>query len=212
MKTRFLLTALVLLLLGGGGSWWWAMREDPQLAKVRALGDEMFKPGQDVPREQRREQWETLRKEMEALTPEQREQLGDERRQEFERQTVERLTAFFKQPVEEQAKQLDEQIDQMQRWRERREQRRTEGDKPREGESSRGRGEGERRGPPGGGFGGAPWGGRGGGDANSRNERRREMIDRTSPEFRALTHEYRQMMGDRMKQRGIPAPSWGGPR
>ncbi len=210
MKTRLLIVAGLLTLLGGGGGWWWYTREDPQLAKVRMLGDELFRGDRDLPREERRQQWETLRKEVDALTPEQREQLGEERRQEFEKRTVERLTAFFKQPLEEQNKQIDEQIDQMQRWRERRQRRSDEGENNGDREGRRERGDDDRRGPPGG-FGGPPWAGsRGGpGDANSRNERRRDMIDRTSPEFRALTYEYRLRMGDRMKQRGIPAPSWG---
>ncbi len=144
-KRHWWIVALALLLTCGGSAlgWWWT-REDPQLAKVRQLGQDLFEKGRDLPREERREKWNTLREETEKLTDQQREKLDDERRQEFERRTVERLTAFFKLPVEEQDKQIDEEIDRMQRWREERERRRSEGE---------GR---ERRGPPSGGPPGAP--------------------------------------------------------
>ena len=38
-----------------------------------------------------------------------------------------------------------------------------------------------------------------------------DMLDRTSPEFRAMSNEYRLLMGQRMQQRGMTMPGpWGG--
>ncbi|MBM4068430.1 MAG: hypothetical protein FJ271_05730 [Planctomycetes bacterium] len=77
-----------------------------------------------------------------------------------------------------------------------------------------GRGFGAGGGGPGGGFGGPGGGGFGGKGRGKMTQEQREIrqknrLDATSPEHRAQRTEFRRLMGDKMKQRGV---SFGGGR
>lgn len=233
MSKRITIAAILLVLLAltswGGYRWYYA--EDPELAKIRALGEQLRSAGDDLPREQRREQWDQLRQQYEALPEAKREVLRDEREAEFMQREEQRLTEWFKLSPEERVADIDRQLDRMQSWRERGERRRAEREASGQAGGERGGPGGASAGGPGGGREGArdsgpgrggpgfgpPGDGRRGGwggspqDPTARNERRRDMLDRTSPEFRAMANEYRLQMGQRMQQRGMTMPGpWGG--
>lgn len=94
-----------------------------------------------------------------------------------------RMDEFFQLPRAEQQKRLDQIIDRMQA-----------------------------RQNNGGGRGGPGRGGRNMSEAQ-RDQRRKEMISRTDPKMRAQFDQFRQMMGQRMKERGIqgnPGGPWRG--
>jgi hypothetical protein len=185
-KKKWLIAAVILLLLlSATGAWAMWTREDPQLTKVR----DMLAQIEDAPWDQRRKQFEGVRPEMEKLTEEQRDELRDERRQRWEEREAQEMKKFFAMPHEQQIAELDKQIDRMEAWRKKREK---EGDR--------------RRGGPNGGnrFRG---GGRSfGQDANGGNaavDRSKRSLDRRSADSRAQRDQYRRMMADRMRQRGI---------
>lgn len=202
--------SLILLFTVIGGRWVWGYwSEQSQVNKVERLRDELFsEASRELPEEDRRARWEELRAEAERLSPEQRDRLRDEGRQRWEQHAEQRLTEFFALAPAERKAELDRQIDQMEAWRKRAEQRRN---------SEEGRSGG--RGGPGRGQDGASAGasadgpGTGGGssrfrsrssDPERRNERRRERLDSTTPEQRARWTEYRRQLTERRAERGLP--------
>jgi hypothetical protein len=207
------LCVALLLLLGGGVFAYGYFREDPQLAAVRALGEQMRDKGwENVTDDQRRQ----MRDAMDSLSDEQRDALWAEREQEMMAREDQRLAEFFALSAEEQRKALDEEIKRDEERRKQWEQRRREREN-----SDRQRGDGDRangdrgRGGPGGrdGFRGGPPGGRGGrsSDPTVRNERRRERLDRSTPQSRARRAEHRRLIAERRTQMGLP-PNTRGPR
>lgn len=165
--------------------------------KVQKLQQQLFtEAARAAPPEQRRTMMAEFRDEVRRLSPEQR--------AEFimagQREMKARFDQYFAMAPADKRKHLDQIIDRMQQ------------------QPAGGRG-----GPPGG-FGMGPPGGRGGPGggppgANSRpqtpeaiEQRRRERLDRTTPEQRALTDQIRTQMdkfrkdlNDRRTQRGMPA-------
>ena len=120
---------LIVALTGLGGSWAWGYwKERSQLNKIEQLRAELFsEASRELPPEERRARWEELRAEAELLSPAQRERLREEGRQRWEERAEERLAEFFAMPDEQRKQELDRQIDQMEAWRQRAEQRRSEG-------------------------------------------------------------------------------------
>jgi hypothetical protein len=95
------------LLLAGVLSAYWYLRPDPQLTKVREMGEQMrSEETRKLSREQRRELFGQFRKEMEKLSIEQRRQLVAERPNPFR----ERLDKFFHSSRAEQQAILDQTI------------------------------------------------------------------------------------------------------
>lgn len=196
MNKRVWFFAVPLLLIGGGIAW--AMfRPDPAMARVRELGQQAFDRSREMTDEERRDAFREHREAVEQLSDEQRAQL----REEFEQRGMERfeqhMDEFFAMTTEEQNEHLDEQIERMERWSERRER-----PEAREG-----------GGPPGGGRGQAGRGGPGRGstlDANARQQRSVDRLDRTSPKFRAKMTEYRRRMEERRAELGYPPRTGGG--
>lgn len=197
-KVKLLVLTCLVLLIGAGSVWGWSyFRGDPQMAKVKEMGSQLFsEASRDLPREERHKQWDSFRKEVDALTDEQRDALRREQMGRFSERMEEHLDEFLALSAEERTAQLDEQIDQMEERRQEWEQRRAEGD--RDGR----RGEGRR--------GGWDRGGRSN-DPNARNERQLRRLDATTPELRAKMTEYRRLMNDRRRERGLPESHWGGP-
>lgn len=233
-RTRgWLLAGMVVLLAAGSAGAYWYLREDPQLAKVRTMGAELRGNfgREGVTRDAMREQFRELRSEADKLSSEQREQLWAEERVRMQERMEAEMDKFFALGPAERTAALDREIDRMeafrQRWQERRAQREAEVDSGerrgrRRGEGGEGRPPGE-GGPPGGfggpfGFGGPPpgmggggerGGGRGGprgawGDPQRMQEFRRRMLDETSPTLRAKMYEYRRLMEARREARHLP--------
>lgn len=174
--------ALVLLLLLGYGTYR-AVRPDPDLKKVKQLQAQFASAEAKAwTPEQRSEKGRELRDAMGKLSESQRQAMGDERRQGFQRD----LEAYARMTPAEKTRHLDEQIN-------RGEQRRQQAGQ---------RNPGGTGGP--GTFGAGPRPG-GSSSVEDRQRRRKERLDRTTPEFRALTDQYRKDLEARRRQRGLPA-------
>ena len=182
------LAALLLLLLIGYGTYR-AVRPDPNLKKVKQLQQEFATRAKEWTPEQRREKGREMRQAMEKLSPAQRDALGAERQKQFEDQ----LRQYAQMSAADKARHLDEQINRSERMRQQMTTRTATGGGPRPagGPGAFGAGPGGSGGP------------RGTMSAEERDKRRKERLDRTSPEFRALMDQYRKDMNARRQQRGL---------
>jgi hypothetical protein len=169
------------------GAAWAYFRQDPVVAEMQQLRDQMFQ-NRDLPEADRRTQWDGFRQRMDGLTDAQRRAVWESGRDQFQRFGQQRMDEFFQLPPDQQKKRLDDMIDRMQQ-----------------------RGQ-NRNGGAGGQAGQGGRGGRGGRNMTEgqRDQRRKEMISRTDPKMRAQFDQFRQMLGDRMKQRGMTPPQGGG--
>ena len=181
------IAAVILLLLMGGIAYAFLPSEDPALARIEAIRQQM----DGATDEQRRELWGQMRQEFENLGDEAREQMREDWGQRREAREQEHLNEFFALSPQEQIKKLDEDIDREQEWRKRRAQR------ARSNQGQGNRGDGGR-----GGFGG-PRGGRSRSSSDDPNARRKSYLDKTTPQSRAMRSEYRRMRDERRQQRGI---------
>ncbi len=185
-------TILVLLVAAGG----YAMYpgQDPAVARIEALREQLDGASGD----QRRELFRQMRDEYEKLPEATREQLRAERDSRRELEDQKRMSKFFAMSPQEQIKALDESIKREEQWRKEREQRRGRGGDAGRGGGDAGRGAGD------GGRGNR--GGRGsrgdslGGDPNAR---RKAYLDSTSPQGRAMRGEYYRMRAERRQQLGL---------
>ncbi len=193
-KAKWLVLALLVLLFSGLGAWAMSSGEDPQVAKVQALREQL----EAAPEAQRRELWGQVREEMRKLPEEAREALFEDRRKEWEARENKQMQEFFSKTRAEQIAMIDKQIDESEKRRVERERRRAQG-----GQANRQGGGPGRGGPGGGGWGGGGRGGRGVTDPAARMDRTRNYLDKTTPESRAQRSEYRRMMDDRRQARGL---------
>ena len=181
------LVLLLLLLLGYGT--YCMIRPDPNLKKVKQLQAQFASAEAKAwTPEQRQEKGREMRAAMGRLSESQRQALGDEGRQAFQRE----LERYARMSPTEKARHLDEQINRSEQRRQQMAQRGpgTGGPQPGGG------------GPGGGGPGGGPRGPSS--SPEEREKRRKERLDRTTPEFRALMDQYRRDMETRRRQRGLP--------
>jgi hypothetical protein len=185
-----------------------ARREDPKVAEVRALARQAFgEEARDLPEEKRSELRKQFFEANRDLTDDQRRQLIDDRRKEFDK----RLDEYFKLSPEERKDFLNAEIDRMQERmkrfaglsKEQRERMRPPGGRGRDGDGRSG-GDGATKG------GGGP---RPPMSQQQRNEFARKMLDSTTPERRAQMAEFFTQMRAAMQARGItpPGPPGGGP-
>ncbi len=165
-------------------------RTDPAVAEMQQLRDQMFQ-NRDLPEADRRAQWDQFRQRMDGLSDAQRQAVWESGRDQFQSFGRERMDEFFQLPPDKQRQRLDEFIDRMQARQ--------------QNPNGGGNGPGGRGGPGGG------WGGGGNMTEGQRDQRRKEMISRTDPKMRAQFDQFRQMLGNRMKERGIQSPPGGGP-
>lgn len=159
---------------------WW-LWPDRRLSEVKALRAELFsEQGKKLSAEERKGKFEALRKASENLSPAQKQQLAKEGQQRFAQQ----MQRYVKLSKKEQLAYLDEQIDRM-----------TKGS-PKFDPSK-----------------GGPV------DANfavnkksmsnaDREHLRKQRLDATTPEFRALMSQYRKDLQARMTARGVTRPPW----
>lgn len=215
-KPQVITLAVAVLIVAAGAAWYFnPPNVDPQVAAIEQMGQQLFANRESMTEEQQRAAFTQMRAAYEQLTPEQRDEARDRRRREWEKRETEQMRKFFALPAAEQVKELDQRIDQMERWRkEREERRRRERANPSANANNgdRGRGGPGGGGPGAGGNGGGDRGGRGDGDGRrgggggtgaDRNERRQQYLNSTTAEQRAMRTEYRRMMSERRKQRGL---------
>ncbi len=199
-KVRLALAATVALLAVGGAVWAVAGKHGdtkPTVEVPQQFALDTLKKAQPGPA--MFEQMRGLRDRTD-LTDEQREQIRDNMRAAMEARMKAHVDEYFGATGDEKKKILDKHIDEFQKMREEMEARRKQegnqaggppgGDKPR-GEGDRGQG-----GP----------GGRGGG---SREERMARTQSR-NPDQTAKRMAYSAAIRERMKERGITPPQWGG--
>jgi exonuclease VII large subunit len=192
-KRRWLrLAALLLLLLLGYGTYR-AVRPDPNLKKVKQLREEFTAHAKEWTADQRQEKGKQMRDAMTKLSPAQRDAMAAEGRQRFQQE----LERYAKMSAADKRRYLDERIDQSERMRQQFARQNPNGTGPRPG----GGGPGTFAAGPGGS--GGP-GGRPATSPEERERRRKERLDQTTPEFRALMDQFRKDMNARRQQRGLP--------
>lgn len=208
---RFL---ILLILVALGFATWYGLEaagyfgksefsSDPQVAELQRMrkgfGNEPGTPPTEAQRD-------AMGEKMRALSDEQRREFFESGRQWMEDRMDARMKKFFTLSPEEQKKQLDEDIDRMQKGR-------------REGRGGSWGG-GDRRGSKegdaknsqtnaGNAKEGAKQEGRGQrhGSPEGRSARRKQMLSNSSPEQRAMRAEYRARMDTRMRERGLQPPT-----
>jgi len=188
-RRRWLLILLFLLLLGGIGR---AFRPDPHLSRARALQAEVFanRPA-GTPTAEQKARMQEFRQEVARLSPAQKRELFEPMRQKAQ----EKLAAYARLSPLEKIEYLDKAIDRAEKAR-------------KEGQQ-RGSGAGRAGGGPPGGAGG-PGGGRPPLTQDQIDQRRKERLDSTTPEERALRDQFRRDMNARRQQRGLPTGGGGG--
>lgn len=179
------LAALLLLLLLGYGTFR-AVRPDPNLKKVKQLREEFTAHAKDWTPDQRQQKGREMRTAMEKLSPEQRRALAAEGRQRFQQD----LERYRRMNQSEKVHYLDERINQMEKMRQQMAQLGAGGPRPGGGPGT---------------FGAGPGGsGRPSMSEEDRDRRRKERLDQTTPEFRALMDQFRKDLAARRQQRGLP--------
>ncbi|HKA06561.1 MAG TPA: hypothetical protein VKD71_04835 [Gemmataceae bacterium] len=180
-KRRWVRLTSVLLMLVAAYGLYRAIRPDPNLKKVKQLREE-FANAKDWTPEQRREKGREMRDAMQKLSPSQRDALAAEGMKRMQAE----MQRYAKMSPAEKTRYLDEQI--------------TRQEKMRQQFAQQNPGAGPRPGT----FGNGPRGG----SAEDREKRRKEMLDKTTPEFRTMRDQYRKDMAARRQQWGLPT----GPR
>ena len=182
-KRRWATRAAILAVLLVGYGTYRAIRPDPNLKKVQQIRQEFASDAAKAwTPDERKQKGQEMRTAMENLSPAQRNDLFAEGQQRFQKE----MENYSQMSAEEKTRYLDEQINRMEKGR----------------KAANGAGP-----PPGAGtFAAGPPGGPGRGPMSSqdRENRRREMLDRTTPEFRAQMDQFRKDMENRRRQRGLP--------
>jgi hypothetical protein len=189
--------AIFLLLLGLAGLVW-AVRPDPHLARAKELQNELFGPGaKNLSPAERKARFAEYRDQVKHLSADQKWELSAPMR---EKQKAE-MDRYFAMAPKEKTKYLDERIDRSEKLQKERNQKAQQG---------------KGGGPPGAvGFGGGPGankagvpggvpGGRPPPSAEEIEKRRKQFLERTTPEERARMDQFRKDMNDRRRQRGLP--------
>lgn len=154
-----------------------------------------------------REQFEARRAELNSLPQAYRQQYWATRGQERMAQQYKDMESFFKLSKPEQAKELDKRIAEEEKRRKDWEERRKQREAQRAQSGGNGNNNGGRSGSNGGGSGnggGQNGPGPGGPGGWGGNRGLAGMLDRTTPEFRAMMSAYRQAMAQRRAQLGLP--------
>jgi hypothetical protein len=204
------LVVMVLLMIGLTAAsvfGWRKYQEAKIVADAKEMQAKLF--DEKTSAEERSKIVEKMRGSRDTMSDAQRRAFGDQMRQGFQRKMEERINAFFAMSDDEKTAHLDEEIDRMEERRKEWEQRRAEREK------ERGEGNEERAGRGGEGGKGGREGRRGGTDedrSKRRDEFRRKISDKTTPEQRAKFQAYREAMQERREERGLPAGGgWGRP-
>lgn len=177
-KKRTIILSILAVALGSSVWISWAHpRPDPQVEAVKAL---IPKDISKIPEEDRRETFQKIREETSKLSPEQRNEVFQDRRQKM----TDRLREYSKLPKEEQIVFLDKEIDrfdEMQKhWK--------KGLTTKTGQKERQGAQLDIRNMT----------------SEERENRKRNRLDSTTPEDRALFTKFIKDMRERRKERGLP--------
>ena len=159
----------------------WLLWPDRRLDQVRAMQKELFGgDAKELSADERKGKWQALREATAKLSPAQKQQLAMQGQQRFQQD----LERYAKMSKKEQTAYLDQQIDRMQK---------------------------AKKGPPNqAGQGAAAFAKKNGKQmsAEERERQRKQRLDRSTPEFRALMDRYRKDLQARMTARGVPPSHW----
>ena len=204
--TNKIIAATVVVLSVAGLGWAWAEanrepEESAQVTEIKELAKEAFEEEKNDEEsfEQRAEKFRQMGKLAESLSKDQMIKLADTFIPMMMKRHQQEVEAFFELSPAEQTAKLDEKIDEMEKWKafgEKRRKEREEAAKRSEGVPKGGAsGEGPRRERRG------PWKNF---TKEDRENMRRKFMDMTSPKTRAQFQEYRRMLNERRKERGLP--------
>ena len=161
---------------------------DSEVAELESLRDQHVSRMEEMSDEERRETRRSMQARVEQLDDSQRKQFFESSRPVFQQMMLNRMNQFFEMPPEEQDERLDQIIDRME---ERRADRQDGGNE---------RGRGGPGGPPGAGGRRGDWAKMS--DAE-RDQKRKEMLDKTTPEMRAKVDQFKDMLNERRQERGL---------
>ncbi|MGE3809755.1 MAG: hypothetical protein AB7K24_34245, partial [Gemmataceae bacterium] len=139
-RRMILAVALLLLLIGGAGAWYF--RPNPDVARVKALGNELIEKAKEslakgeMPFDRNNPNAKELKEAMDKLSPEERREVGMEMGLNFMSSMANMIVAA-PEPLRNFV--LDKAIDQMENERQRREERRAEAEQRRAAAEAEGR-------------------------------------------------------------------------
>lgn len=197
-KRNWIIVSLVLVCTLTLGAWAYGMfSPNPQVAAIQELRSKLDSPdAKKMPREERHKLRAELRKKFEELPEDQRREMMSKGHGDFQAHMQKRMDELFTLPPEKRTAAIDKMID--------------EGESRQRKRSERGANKTAGNRGQGGGPGG--WGRRGGGgpqSENARNERRKRMMANTTPKQRAQFQEFRRLVENRRRERGLPEnPRW----
>ena len=205
-KRKIGVAIVVLVLLVAATVWAFKARADANVARLKQMQDKVFAAGPP-----QREQFDQFRKEMDQLSPDQREQVRDHMREIMQRRIQKQVDEYFALPSEKRADFLDNQIQEMEKRRKEWEARRAQDGQGGPGQSGAGQnpnaaGQGTNTANA-----GRQWGGGRNASPEAQSTRRNQMLDNTSPEQRAQRSAYFSAVQQRRIALGLPAWSGGGP-
>ena len=186
-RRRALLALLLLLLLSYAG--YRAFATNPDVDKVNELRKELSAP--DLTPEQRREKFQQLREAMDRLSTEDRRDISRAMSQERYKRSEADMQRYTRMSPRERTQYLDEQIKRMEEWRKQREQAGQGGaSSSRSGSTAAPTGTSGTRPQP---------------SAEERERLRKQRLDGTTPEYRAMRDQYMKDLQARRQQLGLPA-------
>lgn len=180
--------AVTLLLVIGGVVWACRGQSSRQVERVYQMQKEMFAPGPSRP-----EQWENLHKEMDRLSPSQREEVGRRSMADMQREMGKVIDGYFETPKEKQNEYLDRQI---KAWDE--QMKRMMAGAPQGGPKGPAAGQPPQAPPKNAPTASAP-------TLESRQQWRNKMMDHFTPEQRAKGAAYFTALMKRRQELGLPA-------
>lgn len=165
---------LIVMLLLGGSVWAFGFRKHPALARMEEIRTQLDAEG--LSRDQRRALYREMGQQFEQLPESTQNELRAKRDSEWQARYARHMDEFFAKSPAERRKALDAEID-----RDERRAKRSKG-----GDAGRG--------------GGGGGGGRGGDSL----QRRKDFLNRSTPDSRAKMTEHRRQRDERRAQRGLP--------
>jgi hypothetical protein len=207
----------------------WPRGPRPEVTEVKEREKKLFEEGKNLSPEEFKKERDALREAREKLTKQEKDQLGQERFKEMQKRMKETVASYAKMPREEKIKFLDQQIDEMENRRKQFQALFAAGGPGGQGApgGQAGAGAPAAGNQPGGQAGNQPGqagtnqpgtgttaqAGPGGGwnqmTTEERQNRRKAMLDSTTPEQRAQFDQYFRDMAARRQARGMSG-GWGG--
>lgn len=184
-KRRGILTLVLLLIVMGAFGGYRLLRTDPNIKRVRDLRKEIASANaSQLSTEQRREKFQQLRAAMDRLPPDQRDRMRREMAEDGRKRFEAEMEKYSKMSAAEKAKYLDERIVRME---ERRQNFQASSNSI---------------GSMGGNFASPSHDGRSQRSPEEREKMRKQMLDNTTPEFRAQRDQFFNDLKARQSQRG----------